>query len=262
MLAELNVAPGDITALQALPALTILAAAEKIDAGPGSGGPILDGIAITRDPFFPDAPDVSADVPILVGWCKDEWTIFTAGMPWFGRMTEADLAERMKPLGDAGQKLLAAYRAAYPTYSPTYLWIQIISARVMQGAEFVAERKAAKGHAPAYVWFMTWETPVDGGIFKTPHTMEIPFALYNFDKVRTYVGPGPEPKRMADQIAGAWVAFARTGKPDHPGIPHWPAFNATERPVMAFNLASHVVNDPLSDVRQILASMPPNMMPR
>jgi para-nitrobenzyl esterase len=262
LLAALNIAPGDIAALQALPALTLLAAAEKIDVGPGSGGPILDGIAITRDPFFPDAPDVSADVPILVGWCKDEWTIFTAGMPWFGRMTEADLAERMKPLGDAGQKLLAAYRAAYPTYSPTYLWIQIISARVMQGTEFVAERKAAKGGAPAYVWFMTWETPVDGGIFKTPHTMEIPFALYNFDKVRTFVGPGPEPKHMADQIAGAWVAFARTGKPDHPGIPHWPAFNATERPVMAFNLTSHVVNDPLSDVRQILASMPPNAMPR
>jgi para-nitrobenzyl esterase len=262
LLAELNIAPGDIAALQALPAETLLAAAQKIDMGPGSGGPILDGIAITRDPFFPDAPDVSADVPVLVGWCKDEWTIFTAGQPWFGRMTEADLEEHVKASGDPGQKLLAAYRKAYPDYSPTYLWVQMISARVMQGTEFVAERKAAKGRAPVYVWLMTWETPVDNGIFKTPHTMEIPFALCSYEKVRTFVGPGPGPKRMADQIAGAWVAFARTGNPDHPGIPHWPAFNATERPVMEFNLQSRVVNDPLSDVRQILATMPPTMMPR
>jgi para-nitrobenzyl esterase len=263
LLAELKVAPGDIAALQALPAPTILAAAAKVGVGgAGGSGPILDGVAITRDPFLPDAPDVSADVPILVGWCKDEWTIFTAGEPWFGTMTEADLQTRVAPLGEVGQKLLAAYRKAYPDYSPTYLWIQMISGRVMQGSQFVATAKAAKGRAPAYVWFMTWETPVEGGALKTPHTMEIPFALYNFDKVRAYVGEGPAPKHMADQIAGAWVAFARTGKPDHPGIPHWPPFNATERPVMEFNLTSRVVDDPLSDVRQILAQMPPTAMPR
>jgi para-nitrobenzyl esterase len=168
----------------------------------------------------------------------------------------------MKPLGETGQKALAAYRKAYPDYSPTYLWEQVISARVMQGTQFVAERKAAKGRAPAYVWLMEWETPVGGGVLKTPHTMEIPFALYSFDKVRTFVGPGPGPKQMADQIAGAWVAFARTGKPDHAGIPHWPAFNATERPVMVFNLTSRIVDDPLSEVRKIIASVPPGTMPR
>jgi para-nitrobenzyl esterase len=263
LLTELKVAPGDIAALQALPAQTILAAATKLNiGGAGGSGPILDGVAITRDSFLPDAPDASANVPILVGWCKDEWTIFTASEPWFGKLTEEQLQERIKPVGEAGQKLLAAYRKAYPSYSPTYLWEQMISARVMQGSEFVAERKAAKGAAPAYVWFMTWETPANGGVLKTPHTMEIPFALYSFDKVRTFVGDGPGPQHMAEQIAGAWVAFARTGKPDHPGIPHWPAFNATERPVMEFNLKSRVTNDPLSEVRQILAQMPPGSMPR
>jgi para-nitrobenzyl esterase len=67
---------------------------------------------------------------------------------------------------------------------------------------------------------------------------------------------------MADQIAGAWVAFARTGKPDHPGIPHWPPFTAADRSVMEFNLTSRVVNDPLSAVRQLLAQMSPTTMPR
>ena len=263
LLAELKIKPGDIAALQAVPALSIVEAAERAQiGGPGALSPILDGIAITRDPFLPDAPDVSADVPILVGWCKDEWTIFTAGEPWFGRMTEAELEARVKPLGEPGAKLLAAFRKTYPDYSPTYLWVQMISARVMQGSEIVATAKAAKGRAPAYVWFMTWETPVEGGIFKTPHTMELPFSLYSFEKVRAYVGEGRDPKRMADQIAGAWVAFARTGKPDHPGIPHWPEFNAQQRPVMEFNLKSRVVNDPLGDVRELVAQMPFGSMPR
>ena len=255
----LGVKPGDRAALEAIPAPVLIATAAKLGSGPGGGGaggaPIVDGIAIPRDPFTPDAPAVSADVPILIGWAKDEWTIFTAGEPWFGKMTEADLEARVKPMGENGQKLLAAVRKAYPSYSPTYLWVQMISVRVMQGSETLAERKAAQGRAPAYVYTISWETPASGGIFKTPHTMEIPFMLYNFDRVRAFVGPGPEPKHMADQIAGAWVAFARTGKPDHAGIPHWPAFNTASRPVMDFNLKSKVVDDPLPGVRQALASM-------
>jgi para-nitrobenzyl esterase len=259
LLDTLGVKPGDRAALEAVPAPAIIAAVAKLGGGPGGAGPggapIVDGVAIPRDPFTPDAPEVSADVPILIGWAKDEWTIFTAGEPWFGKMTEADLAARVKPLGENGATLLAAVRRAYPGYSPTYLWVQMISVRVMQGSETLAERKAAQGRAPAYVYTISWETPASGGIFKTPHTMEIPFMLYNFDRVRAFVGPGPEPKHMADQIAGAWVAFARTGKPDHAGIPHWPPFNAQTRPVMDFDLKSHVINNPLPEIRQALNGM-------
>jgi len=260
VLEALKIKPGDIAALQAVPARTLLKTAGKLGIGmpgPGGGGsPILDDVAITRDPFAPDAPDESRDVPVMVGWCKDEWTVFTASAPWFGRMTEADLEARVAPMGDKGRALLAAFRKAYPDYSPTYLWEQMISARVMQGTTILAERKAAKGGAPAYVWFMTWETPTLNGAYKSPHTMEIPFMLYSYDKVRTFVGPGDEPKRMADQMAAAWVAFARTGNPSTSAIGKWPAYSAGERPVMRFNLESGAVKDPLGEVRQILAQIP------
>jgi para-nitrobenzyl esterase len=58
---------------------------------------------------------------------------------------------------------------------------------------------------------------------------------------------------MAKQMAGAWVAFARTGNPDVPGIiPHWPAYDVKARPTMEFNLESRVVDDPGREVREIL----------
>jgi para-nitrobenzyl esterase len=264
LLDALKIKPGDIAALQAVPARTLLETAGRLGIGMpgprGGGSPILDGIAITRDPFTPDAPDESRDIPVMVGWTKDEWTIFTASELWFGKMTEDELTKRVAPLGDAGKALLAAFRKAYPGYSPTYLWEQMISARVMQGTTILAERKAAKGAAPVYVWFLTWETPTLNGAYKSPHTMEIPFMLYSFDKVRTFVGPGKAPKQMADQMAAAWVAFARTGNPNHKGIPNWPAYNTTERPVLDFNLKSRTVNDPLSEARQILEKIPPAML--
>jgi para-nitrobenzyl esterase len=261
LLDALGVKPGDRAALEAIPAQAILAAAVKLGGGMGpggpGGGPILDGIVLPRDPFTSDAPEVSADVPILVGWTKDEWTIFAATARWYGTMTEDQLQALVKVRGETGQKLLVAFRKAYPSYSPTFLWIQMISAWKMQGAELVGELKAAQGRAPAYVYTISWETPIADGLLKSPHTIEVPFMLYSFDRVRAFVGPGPGPKQMADQMAGAWVAFARTGKPDHPGIPHWPAFDPAVRPVMDFNLKSKVVNDPLSEVRQVLSSMVP-----
>src|SRR6185503_7985096 len=195
LLDALGVKAGERSKLEAIPAQEIIAAAQKLGGGPGGGGagggPIVDGIAIPRDPFTPDAPAVSADVPILVGWAKDEWTIFTAGEPWFGKMTEADLRARVKPMGENGAKLLAAVRKDFPGYSPTNLWVEMISVRVMQGSETLAARKAEQGRAPAYVYMTSWETPAGGGVFKAPHTVEIPFMLYSYDKVRAFVGPGP-----------------------------------------------------------------------
>ncbi|MDE2356843.1 MAG: carboxylesterase/lipase family protein [Alphaproteobacteria bacterium] len=256
LLAALKIDKGDVKALQAVPAETLLAAAAGLSGGGFGPGPILDDVAITRDPFSPDAPSISRDVPILVGWCKDEWTIFTAGEPWFGKMTEADLQARIKPFGPPGQKLLTAIRAAYPTYSPTYLFVELLSARMMLGSEVLADAKAAQGGAPVYVYRMDWETPVSDGVFKSPHTMEIPFVLYSYDKVRTFVGEGPGPAHMAAQIGGAWAAFARTGRPDHPALPAWPAYTPARRPVMIFNTVSRVEDDPLPELRKTLEAMP------
>ena len=40
---------------------------------------------------------------------------------------------------------------------------------------------------------------------------------------------------LADKVSDAWIAFARTGDPNTPKLPHWPAFNPTDRPTMVFN---------------------------
>ena len=54
---------------------------------------------------------------------------------------------------------------------------------------------------------------------------------------------------LADKVSDAWIAFARTGDPNTPKLPHWPAFNATERPTMVINNQSKVVSDPIREQR-------------
>jgi len=57
-------------------------------------------------------------------------------------------------------------------------------------------------------------------------------------------GTGKDRYALADKMSRAWVAFARTGNPNHKGIPIWPAYNANERATMLFDNDCKMLNDP------------------
>jgi para-nitrobenzyl esterase len=214
-------------------------------------GPTIDGEVITRDPFDPDAPSISADVPLLIGFCKDEMTFFTHAAPWFGGMTEQQLQQRVHTV-PRGVELLTAYRSMYPDYSPSYLWSLVLGAETARTAFAVADRKAAQP-APVYMWFMRWETPVEDGKLKSPHSIEIPLVLDNTEAASDFVGSGKKAKQLALQMSDAWVAFSRTGSPQSSRLPHWPQYRSADRFTMVFDSVSKVVADPNLPIRKVLA---------
>ena len=61
---------------------------------------------------------------------------------------------------------------------------------------------------------------------------------------------------LADKVSGAWLAFARTGNPSHPGIPKWPAYTASDRATMHMDNEWRVVNDPDRAERLALGPLP------
>ncbi len=210
--------------------------------------PVRDGVAIPRDPFEPDAAALNADVPVLIGTNKDETTLFLLGHPRFGHFTDEDVAKLARDAaGEKAEALLAALREAYPDYSPTHLGAACQTAAGMWiGSVRLAERKAALGAAPAYMYMLTWETPVAKGRLRSPHAVEIPLVFDNVEKARNFVGRGDEPQKVADQMSEAWLAFARTGDPG------WPAYEPTHRTTKMFDLESRIEDDPLREVRAVL----------
>ncbi|MGA2591674.1 MAG: carboxylesterase/lipase family protein [Bryobacteraceae bacterium] len=264
LLDELQIGAADLKALQSLPAEDILsaafAAAAKAGGGPMGGmmrlAPMVDGVVLPSDPFTPAAPAISANVPIMIGSNKDEMTLFTAAEPWFPTLTDTQLMERAKQIaGPKAEALVAALRKLHPDYSPTYLLNQVMTATGMFGGSItLAERKAAQKAAPAYMYYLIWETPVANGLFKSPHTLDIPLMFDNVDKARVLVGPGPEPEALARQMSDAWLAFARNGNPNAASIPEWPPYTAERRATMLFDVKSRVADDPNAEVRKILQS--------
>src|SRR5204862_7786415 len=138
--------------------------------------PVLDGAAIPRHPFEPDASPLNADVPVLIGTNKDESTLFLFGHPRFGDFTPEDVAKIAgQAAGDKADALLAALARAYPDYSPTHLAAGAQTAAGMwSGSVRLAERKAAQGAAPVFMYMLTWETPVRRGRLRSPHSVANP----------------------------------------------------------------------------------------
>lgn len=263
LLAELGLKANDVKGLQAAPTEAVLKAYFAIQpklraAGIGASfAPVVDGLALPRHPFDPDAPEVSADVPLLIGSNRTEATFppFLPDITQLRHLDEAGLRARVKslfPKGDA-ESIVTAYRAANPTASPFDLLIYITTDRTIGvNTILLAERKLARGKAPVHVYRFDWETRVMDGIRRAMHTVEIPFVMDNLNSQAGLIGTPTEGPALAATLSTAWSTFARTGAPAGPGLPAWPSYTTANRKVMVFNTTSYLADDPGGTERRAL----------
>jgi para-nitrobenzyl esterase len=259
ILAKLNLQPNQVDELQKLPVERLLSAIDNRGAAPGtpplSIAPVVDGRALRRDPFDPTAPEISADVPLIIGTVNTEGTFFTPPDSPLYSLDEAAMRTRLTPrYGEATDKLIELYQKEMPGASPSQIYFLINA--FPKTAITQAERKVAQGKAPVYMYLFTWETPVEGGKRHSPHTIELPFVFNNVLEQPEEVGNGPELQPLADKMSGAWAAFAHTGNPSAAGTPKWFAYSAEERATMIINNEWKLQNDPRHEVRLIMNGLP------
>jgi para-nitrobenzyl esterase len=69
-------------------------------------------------------------------------------------------------------------------------------------------------------------------------------------------GTAPGAQKMADQMSDAFIAFARSGNPNHVGIPKWEPYTLARRQTMVFNTPSQLVDDPRGAERKLFEKVP------
>ena len=230
-------------------------AADLFKAGSGGGGglggsPVIDGHSILKQPWDPIAPAESAGLPLLVGNCKDESTLF--GGSQFQNLDEAGLKAALVKNGMPAEKvdpLLALYHRDHPKESPSDLYFRISTDRgARRNAARQAELKLADGKTKVFVYYFQWNTPVGDGRLRAFHTADLPLEM----RLTRY----PESGQLSKQLSGAWAAFARTGNPSQKGLP-WPAYTLEKRETMMFDVPkSEIVNDPDKEERLMLRGLP------
>ena len=273
LLAELKLDAKRLPDIHKLPTDAILSAyfavtaalARQKGSGRGMGGggfaPVLDPVDLPAHPYHPAATRISEDVPVMVGWNKTESTVFSFGDEQLFALDEAGLKKRIEPLAGAdADRLIQIYKSEFPKLSPSGIYFYISSYSMMgAGSITIAERKAALGKAPAYLYRLDWETPIDNGKLISPHGLEMPLVFNNVDRGgEGLTGGVADARKLAAAMSETWVAFAAGGNPnsDKSGLPQWPPYDSAKRATMAFNTETKIVNDPQKEQRLIFEKTP------
>ncbi|MBN8822927.1 MULTISPECIES: carboxylesterase family protein [unclassified Spirosoma] len=261
LLEELHFQPNQVDSLQKISYERLNAAGKRAirkineslkgqnQGGFGLGwGPIHDGNFLPYQISDPAAMELAKNIPLLVGSTKTEFGPFNPG----NRVTdmEAAKAAMQKRIGDKTDAYMAAVKKAYPeTSSPAdYINIDI---NFRAGVIRQANQKAVAGAAPVYMYLFTWNSPVNDGMYKSMHCMEIPFAFNNIARCEEMTGGGKDAYALADKMSNAWIAFARTGNPNNKSLPNWPQYNAQNGATMLFDNTCQVKNHPDKELLEI-----------
>jgi len=255
LLDALSIPPGRVADIQKVSWHDLLAAQVQVSgAGIGGFSPVLDGSYLPHHPFDPAAPPESASVPLIVSTTLEDAALALTNFDLDEGGLTALLTKRFGPLGE---QALALYRARYPTKSPFLVQAEIFTdAGFRSQAYRQAELKAAQGGTPAWMYLWEWPTPAFDGKFGAVHGIDVSASFHNYRDGTVNVG-SHDGRLMCDRLAGAWVAFAKTGDPNTPALPHWPAYDAATRATMVFNNDTRVENDPRGEIRKFWAQMPP-----
>jgi carboxylesterase type B len=87
------------------------------------------------------------------------------------------------------------------------------------------------------------------------HAIELPFVFDALDRTDGEVGEflfaEEPPEELATTVHGAWSSFVKTGSPQHPSLPEWPAYDPTRRATMEFDVEPRLVDDPDAEERKL-----------
>ena len=267
---ELGLAPNDIGSLQKMEWGKLIAAgnaaAAKINPpgppmmGPGAPGkprvgwsPCVDGKVINMRSFFDAAPEISKNVPILIGSVTEE------GNRMSSRPTEDEWhANLTKTYGDEkATAIIATLKKAYPQkkiQTLSYICsgnpgLNGLSMRnnVVKMARLKHELKAA----PAFAYYFTWQTPILDGAPGAWHTADLQFCFDNTKRCEQGTGNTPEAQVLAKKMASSWAAFAATGNPSIQGL-KWPPTDPETNRTMIWDNECRMVDDPDGEARKII----------
>jgi para-nitrobenzyl esterase len=267
LLDELHLQPSQVDSLQKIPynvlndaskkAIRTVNAALKKEGKPANVGwnAVLDGDMFPNQPDDPAALELSKNIPLMVGTTKNE---FAAFIPMPKNLTMDEVKTTLqKKYGDKTDAYMAAVRQAYPNTSKPAEYNDIEFGFRSLAIKQADQKSGVKGAAPVYMYLFTWQSPVNDGLYKAMHCMDIAFEFDNIKRCEEMTGGGKDAYTLAAKMSSAWINFARTGNPNTPTLPKWPAYTTENGATMLFDVQCNARYHPDADLLKIVNAPKP-----
>ena len=210
--------------------------------------PVVDDVVLSRNPFDPNAPMLSQNVPMILGNVHDETNVPSRGeMTWetAPAALQAAVAQYLGPY--TAEEVVTAFRKMHPDYTPEQVDTAAATAfRAWPGQRWEAERRAANPVSQAHTW--VYQMNFSGGNGKAMHTIDIPFMFDNVAFATGQIGSDPahlvEANGLAATMSEMLITYGKTGDPNFGELPHWPTYDLKNRSTMMWEAKPRVENDP------------------
>ena len=223
---QLGVSADDAQALdklRAIPADRLLhqaAADREIDLNP-----VVDKWVLPDQPWRIFSDGKQARIPVILGSNADEMSIFASPLVGGSPHHPKTIAEYRQWLQQTFHDLAPQVFAAYPANTDSDVPKAFVRMDSDYEFGFGAWLLARETQAIAQRAFLYRFTYVGSGEFAALGAFHSEESILLSKKYWTswVSSPGDEP--MSERIIGYWTQFAKTSRPDGPGLPPWPAYD-------------------------------------
>jgi len=262
LFSRLGIKPGDINALRNIPIQKIIAKEAEIrledwEKRAWTGyPPIIDGSKVPEHPLIAIKKGSSKNIDLLIGTNLNEWTFFSMLNPSLQYVDWGSVFEyikiSLKKLNiDKTQieKLISTFKSS--RNNPFDVLNAISTDFTFRYPSILLAEAQSMQNANIYMYLFSYRTPVSGGVYGATHALEIPFVFGTLDDTEFGVYPQRDDinSRISELMMDSWISFARSGNPNHDGIPSWPTYDRDNRKTILFGKEIKIENDPLRTER-------------
>ncbi|MFE5557498.1 carboxylesterase/lipase family protein [Streptomyces sp. NPDC056544] len=203
--------------------------------------PVIDGVTLSGHPAEALLSGAAAGVDVMIGWTREEANFGFALDEGYAAATREQVTDRIADTfgSEAAAGVYAAYERARPGARPVDVLMDLITDELFRvPAVRLAEARAETGR-PVWAYQFDLPTPAYEGRLGAAHCLELPFVFDNFDQwshAPFLAGLAPAVRDgLAYAMHRAWIAFVRTGDPNHPDLPQWRPYDTRTRTTMRFD---------------------------
>jgi para-nitrobenzyl esterase len=194
-----------------------------------------DGYVLPGEIYDLFAAGKQAPIPVLAGATANESTTLGVGLRWVEPQTPQEKSSFAAIYGPNGL-------TSGQVTDDVVLW---------QMREWVRLNAKVQPHN-SFLYYFSHASPAppgpNGERLGAYHGVDLPYVFRTLHALDWPWSPAEE--RLMDIVSSYWVNFARTGDPNGPGLPHWPAYD--ERQVMELSLEPRAIPLPRADAIEYL----------
>ncbi|MFX1323764.1 MAG: carboxylesterase/lipase family protein [Promethearchaeota archaeon] len=255
---KLKIKKGDIDSLRKIPPEKIIEAQnEFMGTDPNNllaFRPLIDGKTIPKHPLEAFKGGDFKNIDFMIGTTLDESKLFTFLDPGFNEMIKSQGENAIiGVLGMSGiddvksNEILNIYKDArkgkYST-EPMDLLDAIVTDSLFRIPTIRFLEAQSKYQPNTFNYMFKFQCIQFDGALGCPHSIEIPFVFntLNATGIPDFIGTGPEIETFSRKVMDAWIAFARSGNPNHKDIPEWTPYSIEKRATMCLGKESKLVD--------------------